>query len=91
VDHSGGGSLRRVDHSGGWITQAGGSHAESGHTEYIMLLVICSPGEIFCIFCSFCIFCIFRFLHLLRTHTHTHTFSAYVSLSVVSLFPQALG
>ena len=33
--HSGGGSLRRVDHSGG------GSHAESGQTEYIMLLVIC--------------------------------------------------
>jgi hypothetical protein len=33
-------------HSGEWITQAvdhsgGGSHAESGQTEYIMLLVIC--------------------------------------------------
>jgi hypothetical protein len=55
-----------VDHSGGWITQAGGSHAESGQTEYIMLLVICSD------FLHFCIFCLFRFyIFCARTHTHT--------------------
>ena len=53
------------------------SHAESGQTEYIMLLVICLD------FLHFH-FLPFPFLHLLRTHTHTHTFS-------VSLFPQALG
>ena len=43
------------------------SHAESGQTEYIMLLVICSPGDIFCI-SAFSAFSV----STSSAHAHTH-------------------
>ena len=68
--HSGGGSLRR------WITQAGGSHAESGQTEYIMLLVICLD------FLHFCISAFSVSTSSAHAHTHAHVLCIAVSAGV---------
>ena len=64
MDHSGGASLR------GWITQAGGSHAESGQAEYIMLLVICLD------------FLHFHFLHFSTSSAHAHTHAHVLCIAV---------